>query len=169
MKRVFLIAILVAGVGFSVSAQQKVKLGHINSNDLMMLMPGRAEAQVELEKFANELQAEGETMYKEYQTKATDFQNNQATMAQAVQQAKLKELQDMQSKIEKFQKDAQTDVQNKETELLKPMIDKAKNAIDEVAKENGFTYIFDTAVGALLFSDNGEDILPLVKKKLGIE
>ena len=169
MKRVFLIAILVAGVVFSVSAQQKVKLGHINSNDLMMLMPGRAEAQAELEKFANELQAEGETMYKEYQTKATDFQNNQATMAQAVQQAKLKELQDMQSKIKKKKKDAQTDVQNKETELLKPMIDKAKNAIDEVAKENGFSYIFDTAVGALLFSDNGEDILPLVKKKLGIE
>lgn len=53
-------------------------------------------------------------------------------------------------------------------QLVQPLIDKAKKAIEEVAKENGFTYIIDTSSGALLYS-GGEDILPLVKKKLNLQ
>ncbi len=60
-------------------------------------------------------------------------------------------------------------MQRKQAEVMQPIIEKAQNAIKEVAKANGFTYVYDIASGVLLyFSDDSEDILPLVKQKLGI-
>ena len=60
-------------------------------------------------------------------------------------------------------------LQEKEKELLQPIIDRAKQAIAEVAKENGYTYIFDTSAGTLLYQQDSDDILALVKKKLGLK
>jgi len=75
----------------------------------------------------------------------------------------------MQQKIEQYRYDAQARAQQKQEEILSPIIDKAKSAIQTTAKENGYTYIFDTSVGVLLYwPETSDDILPLVKKKLGI-
>lgn len=153
----------------SVSAQSKVKLAHINSADLMQIMPGRDTAQKLIENYAASLEEELKTMYAEYQTKATKFQETQATMSQIVQQSKLKELQDLENRIKLFDEQAQEDLQSKQEELLKPLIDKAKAAIAEVAKENGYTYVFDSSVGVLLYFENSDDIIELVKKKLNIK
>jgi outer membrane protein len=108
-------------------------------------------------------------MYAEYQSKATKFQETQATMSQIVQQSKLKELQDLENRIKLFDEQAQEDLQSKQEELLKPLIDKAKAAIAEVAKENGYTYVFDSSVGVLLYFENSDDIIEFVKKKLNIK
>ena len=85
------------------------------------------------------------------------------------QESKLKELQDLENRIKIFDEQAQEDLQSKQEELLKPLIDKAKAAIAEVAKENGYTYVFDTSVGALLYFELSDDIIELVKKKLNIK
>ncbi len=60
-------------------------------------------------------------------------------------------------------------IKKKEQELLTPLINKAREAINEVAKENGYKYIFDSSLGVILFTDDTDDILPLVKKKLNIK
>jgi len=52
---------------------------------------------------------------------------------------------------------------------LQPIIDKAKKAIDDVAKDGNYTLILDSSVGVVLYSIDGDDILPAVKKKLGIQ
>jgi outer membrane protein len=74
----------------------------------------------------------------------------------------------MGARIQEFQENAEKKLQDRQQEVLKPIIDRAKKAIEDVAKENGYTYIFDTSVGALLYQQDSEDILPLVKKKLGL-
>ena len=75
-----------------------------------------------------------------------------------------------QQRLQAFQQTAQKDLSNKEGELLQPIIDKAKKAIDEVAAENNFTYVFDMSMGAILYhSEQSVDMLPLVLKKLGIK
>ena len=51
-------------------------------------------------------------------------------------------------------------------ESLTPMIQKVQQAIEEVGKEHGFTYIFDSSMGATLYN-GGEDVSSLVKTKLG--
>ena len=63
---------------------------------------------------------------------------------------------------------AQESLAKKENEILKPIIDKAKKAINDVAKEKGYDYILDTGLGMVLYASDSEDILPLVKKKLGL-
>ena len=109
------------------------------------------------------------SMYAEYQNKADQFQKEQATMSQAMQQTKLQDLQDLKKRIETFQEQAQGELQEKQEELLKPLVDKAKAAIAKVAKDNGYTYVFDSAVGALLYYEGGDDIIELVKKELKIK
>ena len=55
-------------------------------------------------------------------------------------------------------------------EMLKPIVARAQTAIDEVAKENGYVMVFDTSIfGAIMYAKDTEDIMPLVKAKLGIE
>jgi len=150
-------------------AQAKVKVAHLNSADLMQVMPGRDTAQKIIETYAASLEDELKTMYAEYQTKAKKLEEGKATMSQIVIESKYKELQDLESRIKTFDEQAQGDLQSKQEELLKPLIDRAKAAIAEVAKENGYTYVFDSSVGALLYFEESDNILELVKKKLNIK
>ena len=78
------------------------------------------------------------------------------------------EIMDLQQRIQSFQASAQEQLQMKEQDLLQPIIDKAKKAIEDVAKENGYTYIFDSGLGVLLYMPEGDDVKALVKTKLGI-
>lgn len=170
MKRSIQACLLVAAVIFSLSsfAQTKIKLGHVNSEELLKVMPGRDSAELKLKDYTKALETQFQTMQTEMETKYNDFITNQATYSELIKSMKQKELEDMQKRIQEFQGSAQDDISKKETELLQPIIDKAKKAIEEVAKENGYTYVFDSGLQILLYSDPSDDLLLLVKKKLGI-
>jgi outer membrane protein len=170
MKKGILIAVVLAlFVSLNSFGQAKIKLGHIDSMELLQSMPGRDSAEKVLQAHANTLEKQILAMQSELENKYNTFMSEQATMSQLIQQTKMKELQDLQARIEAFQQSAQKDLQDKEKELVQPIIDKAKKAIEEVGKENGFTYVFDSSMGVLLYDDGGDDIMPLVKKKLGIK
>lgn len=83
--------------------------------------------------------------------------------------AKEAQLGEMQQKIQSYYQQTQEDMQKKELELTQPIIEKARKIVEEVGKESGFTYIFDTAKGELVYLGvDSEDIMPLARKKLGI-
>lgn len=144
------------------------KFGHINSNELLQAMPERSEIEKDVQKYAQELESQLTTMSKEYQSKVQEYQSKEAIMTEAIKQDKIQEITNLEERISKFQKSAQKDLQEKEETLLKPIIDRAKKAIEDVAKENNYTYILDSGVGVILYSRESDDIMPLVKKKLGI-
>ena len=171
MKRVTVLVTFLAlfFLGFNANAQSKIKLAHLNSPELMKVMPGVDTAQKIIQDFAKQLEEEQKAMYAEYEKKAVDFRDLQPTMSQSMQQVKLKELQDLENRIKMFEENAQLDLQDRQEQLLKPIYDRAKTAIEEVAKENGYNYVFDSGYGVLLYSDESDDILNLVKKKLGIK
>lgn len=160
---------VVVAISTTVFAQKSAKIGHINSNDLLSAMPERAAIQTELEDHANQLRATLEAMRKEYETKVSEFQTKQDVMTDVIKQSKVKEITDLEARITEFQQTAEADLQKKEQDLLQPVIDKAKEAINTVAKEGGYTYILDSSVGVVLYSVETDDILPAVKKKLAIE
>lgn len=166
MKKLISI-VLTAFVSIPVFSQKAIKIGHINSTELLSAMPEKPKIQKELEDYARQLQQQLEAMQVEWQTKVQDFKAKEAEMTELVKNTKIKEITDLENRIQEFQQTAQEDLQKKEMQLMQPLIDKAKKAIEDVAKENGFTYIIDEATGVLLFS-GGEDILPLVKKKMGL-
>jgi outer membrane protein len=149
-------------------AQVKQKFGHIDSNELLKLMPGRDSATAKITAYSKTLETQLKGMQNELETKYQEYQQMEPTITDLIKQTKQKELQDIQARIETFQQSAQDDLEKKQNELLKPIIDKAKAAIEKVAKDNQFTYIFDAGLGVLLYTDPTQDILPLVKKELGL-
>lgn len=152
------------------SFAQGFKFGHINSQELLSLMPARDSAQLTLENYAQQLEDQLEVMQVEYNNKVQTYLAEQDNYTDLIKQTKEQELTDLQERIQGFQSTAQQEIQRKEAELIQPIIDKAEAAIKEVAKEMGFTYIFDLARGSILyFSETSEDILPHVKLKLGIQ
>lgn len=164
LKVVVLFMALFAG---SVSAQT-YKFGHIDFNQLLQVMPERDAAQKAIQKHASELESQLTNMQKEYQTKVQAYIAQRDSLSDAVRSAKENDLQDLQQRIQNFQSVAQQDLQKKQEEQLQPIVKKARDAVDAVAKEQGLIYVFD--VNNLLYhSSQSEDILPLVKKKLGIQ
>lgn len=167
--RVLFILVLFSAFGtLNAQQQKKIKLGHIDSGELLSLMPGKDSAQVKLQEYATNLGQQLKTMQTELETKEQDYRENEKTWSELIRSTKYKELIDLSNRIEAFQTSAQEDLQNKEQELLQPIIDKAKKAIELVAAENGYTYILDTSYGIVLYFEPTEDILPLVKKKLNL-
>ena len=170
MKKGFIV-VLVALLAFggSAMAQKNIKLGHINSNDLMQIMPGRDTAMALLQKEVEDLQGEMEAMKKEYETQVNNYLAKKDQLSELIRKSKESDIQKMGERIETFQANAQKLLEERQEELLKPIVDRAKAAIEEVGKENGYTYIFDAGVGTVLYSQDSDDIMPLVKKKLGLK
>ena len=168
-KTLILIAACLFAFGGSAVAQKNIKLGHINSNDLMQIMPGRDTAMALLQKEVEDLQAEMEAMKKEYETQVNNYLAKKDQLSELIRKSKESDIQKMAERIETFQTNAQKLLEDRQEELLKPIVDRAKAAIEEVGKENGYTYIFDAGVGTLLYSQDSDDIMPLVKKKLGLK
>lgn len=172
MKRILsvLVVIVLLGITSLSYGQNKLKIGHINSNELLDKMSGRDSAKTKLEKYYKDLEGQIKAMQQELETKYTDYQTNEKNMTDLIKKTKMAELKDMQDRIDNFQKSAQEDFQKKQNEIFKPIIDKVKKAIEDVAKENGYSYVLDSSANnVVLFAEPSDDILPLVKKKLGLK
>ncbi|MCF8275221.1 MAG: OmpH family outer membrane protein [Flavobacteriales bacterium] len=165
MKKI-LVAIIALAMAVPTFAQQK--LGHIDSAALLELMPEKAQAEKELEAFAKEFQTALEAMAKEYEGKVASFQQTEKDMIPTVRNTKVREISELERRIQEFQQQAQDEISKKEQEVLTPIIDKAKKAIDDVAEAKGYTYVFDSSLGFLLFTKDSEDIMADVKTKLGL-
>ncbi|MCD4771900.1 MAG: OmpH family outer membrane protein [Bacteroidales bacterium] len=167
VKALFILAIIISSTNL-LTAQTVTKFGHIDSNKLIEQMPGRDTVEARITKYRMELQSTIQSMISEYQTKIQEYQANAATMSEIIKQTKEKEIQDLEGRIQQFQQTADQDLQNYQSQSFTPILERAKKAIEDVANENEYTYIFDVGTGALLFYERGDDIMPLVKKKLGI-
>lgn len=155
--------------GTAVNAQN-FKFGHINSQELLSLMPERDSAQATIQQYAKDLEGELEIMNVEYNNKLNDYIEKQDVLTPLVKKTKEQELNEFQNRIQDFSVNAQQELQQQEAQLIQPIIQKAEKAIKDVGKENGYIYIFDLSRGTIIyFSEQSEDILPLVLKKLGLE
>ena len=169
MKKV--LALLIFSVIFNAGSLLAQKIGHINSNDLLMAMPERAQIETEIQNHAKQLENQLLTMQRELETKFQEFQAKESLMTESIREDKIKELNSLEQRLKDFQQSAQSDLQRKEQQLTEPLINKAKKAIEDVGKENGFTYVLDSGIGFILYMDEttAEDLMPLVKAKLGLE
>jgi len=142
------------------------KFGYIDSQELLLIMPERKTAETEVQNFAKSLEAQLGSMTAEYQESVQEYQANESTYTDLVKQDKVAEITGLEQRIQTFQQNAQQSLQEKEQELLEPILSKARQAIEDVAKEGGYTYIFDKSQGSILYAKDSENVLSLVKKKL---
>ncbi|HAW19820.1 MAG TPA: hypothetical protein DCX14_06525 [Flavobacteriales bacterium] len=168
MRYLSIIALITLFSVSSAYAQSKMKFGHINSQELLEAMPEKAEADKALEDFAMQLEKQLQAMSSEYENKIRDYEANSAVMSDIIRQTKEGEIQDLGQRIQSFQQNAQQSLGKKEAEVYQPILDKAKEGIEAVSKEGGYAYVFDSSAGTLLYQPEGDNIIDLVKKKLGI-
>lgn len=164
------IALMAVFTGQNVLAQN-LKFGHINSDDLIKAMPEYDSATVKLEKTRKELVNALDIMQVELKNKADSYNKEAKNLTDLVKQTKEQELQDMQTRIQEFQTNAQTQLQDQQVALFQPIYNKADKAIKDVGKEGGFTYIFDVSKGQVLYFDETKstNIIAQVKTKLGLK
>lgn len=163
-----LAVIFMASVGLAANAQTKI--AHINSQELLAAMPETDSAQKELEKIAMQHDLAIEEMSVEFNKKLEDFNQNYNTYSELVRASKEAELQDLQKRIQAFQQTAEQDLQRQRYDMFQPIQEKAIGAVNEIAKEQGFTYVIDSGTGVVVYmGDDAVDILPLVKTKLNLQ
>jgi len=165
-----LMMFLLMGTVMGVSAQKKYsKVGTIDSQALLEMMPEYDSIQKVYEREYLQMQQIGQKFYADLQKLQQEYVALQDSMTDFMKSMKKQEIEDLTARIQTFEQNVQGQLQSLIQTLQKPIIDKIKNAIEEVAKENGYTHIIDTATGALLYFDEASDIMPLVKAKLNIK
>lgn len=170
MKNTIKLIVVVAFTLAAMSVSAQVKLGHIETQKLIQSMPEMTAAQKTLQDKQTEIEKELTNLQEQFRTKLTEYNEKAKTMSDVIRTSKEQELQELQQRIQSFQQIAMDNLEKTQKDLMEPIMNKALNAIKEVGKENGFAYIYDMSAGVILFAaENTEDVLPLVKKKLGLQ
>lgn len=166
------VLLLALGIGaLTTYAQTPAKIGYADVDYIFSQMPESKSIDAELKSTQTQLKNQIDAKYQEFQKKVQDYQANLNTMLEAVRQNTERELQQMQQNLEKLQADAQTTIETKRGQLMDPVYKKVGKGIEDVAKENGFTFILNQQIGGLdviLYGDEKMDVSDLVLKKLGV-
>jgi outer membrane protein len=148
-----------------VNAQSKI--GYISTEELVSIMPETSKADSNLQQYRTALIQNAQEKQSSLESAIEKFNKDSATMTGSVKDVKRGELQKMLNDLQTEDQRIQQQLQQRQQELIAPINRKAFEAIQTVAKENGYSYIFEK--GALLVAPPGEDILQLVAKKLNVK
>lgn len=162
LKTLFIATILFFSASQIASAQTKI--AHVDTNELITKMPAMIEAQKQLETLSKQYDGEFKTMADEYYAKLKKYDEEAGTVTEKVNEERAKEVQDMEKRIRDYRETAQKELQQKESDLAKPLMEKIKASIAKVGKAKGFNYVID--VNSAIFAD-GTDLTLDVKKDLG--
>ena len=163
LKTLFIAILMAAPMTFA-SAQSKV--AHIDTQKLISEMPEVIAAQKQLEQLEKTYTSEIENTYKEFQTKAQTYSADAANQTDVTNQARQKELETMQQNINQYRETAAQDLQKKQVEMMRPLYDKAKAAIEKIASAQGFDYVLDSSAGGSVIMAKGKDLMADVKADL---
>jgi outer membrane protein len=175
MKNFGIIAItaIVMGLIFMSVDQtpKQVKFGHLNTVELLEAMPQVKQARAKLEAQRKQAVKQLEAKYTKMQTiYAQAMQDAQAGKMTPVQQKqKEQELTTMQEDYAKSEKKMHGDLVKKEEALFKPIQSKIRTAIDQIAVEKGYRFIFDSSAGNLLYTRDADNVMKYAKPKLGLK
>ena len=169
MKKVLVILTLVCS---TFAAQAQTKVGHINSSNLLEMLPEADSIQKQLA----QVQEMWQRILAEKETEAKTKYNalmiiiDKPSVSNSEKEIKTQEVENLQKQYQELQKRANDDLQIKQEELLSPLLEKVKKTISEVAKANGYAYVMDTTEGSgIIYSDSSFDLMHLVKAKLGVK
>ncbi len=159
ITQIFIAAMLFAG--FAVAQD---KIAHIDSDSVLRAMDEYKVQIKQLETYQKQLAAQSEKMQNDFKAKYEELQRSEKDLAPIILEEKYKELQQMEQNIIQFNQKAQNDMMKKEKDLLEPLISRVKKAIQEVAKQKGYTYV--APAETFLYADPVHDITEEVIKRV---
>ena len=166
MKKLLLGAVMALGF-FSASAQTKI--GYINTDELMSIMPEAAKVNTELNDYQASLQQLGQTLTIDADKKRDQYFLDSLKLSPSMKEIRRNELVTLYTRLQNFDQEAQEKSQKYAQDKIAPVRARAMEAIKTVAREKGYTYVIDEATSALLVMPPGDNLLPAVKTKLGIK
>ena len=166
IKSLFVALLLFVGATSFVNAQSQV--AHIDTQALIEAMPEMKAAQSELEKIQKTYETEIKTLMKEWDSKVKQYSVEADSKTNEENTKRAEEVQGMQTNIGAYRQQALEDLQKKQEDLIAPILDKARTAIEKVGRGQGFQYVLDNSSGSGLLLAEGKDLLVDVKKELGI-
>lgn len=168
MKKFFTVAVLAVSFLMAASkAEAQIKIGYISSQDLITMMPEYKKADSSLQQLRQALIQNAQDKEAKLNADIDKFNKDSATMNEAIKAVKRQDLQKAYQELSGEEQRIQEQLQQRQQELLIPIQKKANDAVQATAKESGYAYVFEKDV--LIVAPTGDDILPLVAKKLGIK
>lgn len=169
MKNVLKIgALALTMFAFAFTAQAQQQFAYVDAQSILAELPAVKQADANLEALQAQLQKRLEASVAQFQKDVTAFQQSveRGELSRVQQEAEQTRLETLQQKLAGEEQGMVQQIQDKRTELLQPIYDSLNTAIEEVAKENGYTFIFDKQV--LLFGEESQDVSEAVKAKINI-
>ena len=162
--------VLASALVLSTVTLEAQKFGYLNSAALLQEMPEVKEAEANLETLQKQLQARGQKMLEDFQVKYADLErrHNEGGIAPKDLELEAQKLKEEEDTIARYEQDMQKQLLEKRQALLQPILDRVNAAIKEFAQEEGYTYIFDSSIGVLLYADESTDVTAKIKAKLGM-
>jgi len=163
-----IVAVLLFVTASATVNAQTLQFGHIDLEELIPVMPEFATAQANLEQFQTDLEEVLSDLYDEYQRKMNEYEQLSDDVSEVIRNAREDAIREIWTRIDNFRNNAAMQMEQRQAELLQPILIKAEATIEEVAKAQGLIYVFNS--NALHYKSNTSiDILPMVKERLGIK
>lgn len=162
IKTLLIAALFMFGANQTINAQAKT--AHVDVSEIMAKMPAMLDAQKQLEQLSGTYDSDYKKMVEEYQAKLKKYEAESATVTDLINGDRSKEVQDMQKRIVDFRDNAQKELQQKESDIVKPLMEKVRASIQKVGKAKGYQYVLD---GSTLLLAEGPDLTADIKKDLG--
>ena len=163
MKIVAFILVLLSSTAFA-----QTKTAHINYSQLILSLPETKTADSLLKSLTQNFQTELTRLEGEYKLKLEKYQKEEKNLADATKQLRANELKDAETTYVKFQEAAKKEISSKDKALFEPIFEKAKKVVTEVATSKGYDYVIDSSKGQYVYMNPKDDLMVLVKKKLGL-
>jgi outer membrane protein len=166
MKKLLLGAVMALGM---MGASAQAKIGYINTDVLMSIMPEAAKLNADLTEYQASLQQQGLALQKEAETKRDQYYSDSSKLSPGMKEIRRNDLIKLFNRLQNYEQEAQEEAQKYAQSKIAPVRGKALDAIKAVAKEKGYTYVIDEASSSLLVMPPGDDLFAAVKTKLGIK
>ncbi|MBS1529039.1 MAG: OmpH family outer membrane protein [Bacteroidetes bacterium] len=169
MKKLLVIAAVLGMMFTGQAVNAQAKIGYVNLSQLVQSMPEIKAIQDQVNAYSKQFLDELTKMNDDFKAKAADYEKNRAAMTDAVRTVKETELNDLQKRMQDYSNESQQKVEARSAELAKPVLDRMRAAVAQVAKEKGYNYVINTAQADLVVSPPDDDLTVGVKAKLGLK
>ena len=146
---------------------QGAKVAYVQTSLLLEQAPGRAEAEAQFEKETGGYRDQIKRMSDSLDALISGFQKRQASLATAARDAQAKDIQSKQAEYQRRTQELEQKAQGRQNELVQPILDKVKAAIEEVRAEGGYAMIFNADQGSPIVAvDKSLNVTDKVLSKL---
>lgn len=169
MKKLSYLLLFVTFYLYGASNVAAQKFGYINSAQILSEHPDVKVADSELEALQKQYSERIQTKYKGLESKIKELQTKYEAgdLTPKAQQEQMQKLREQDAQLQQEEQQLQQDLLKKREQLYQPILDSINEAIQSLAKEGGYTYIFDASQGSILYADETQDLGNKLKSKLG--